>query len=255
MRVQDALTVGVILILAGAACDDPPRTPAPPQTPTTPPSSEVFTASDGTRFSVEVVVSNVEIPWALAFAPDGRLFFTERPGRVRVVQSGQRRAGTGPGHRRCRRGRRRRGARPRAPSAVCVEPLRLPRLHGSAAERGAREPRRPLSRGRQHARRAAVMLDRVERGRHPRWCARPVRPRRQAVRDDGRRRDAVDGPGSRRRSTARCCASTMTAACPRTTRSRRSSTRSATATRRASTGIPCRAICGRSSTGRPATTR
>ena len=89
MRVQDALTAGVILILAGSACDDPPRTPAPPQTPTPPPGAEVFTASDGTRFSVEVVVSNVEIPWSLAFAPDGRLFFTERPGRIRIVQNGQ----------------------------------------------------------------------------------------------------------------------------------------------------------------------
>src|SRR5690606_15692184 len=28
-------------------------------------------------------------PWSLAFAPDGRLFVTERPGRVRVVQNGQ----------------------------------------------------------------------------------------------------------------------------------------------------------------------
>ena len=38
---------------------------------------------------VETVVANVEIPWALAFAPDGRLFFTERHGRLRVVNDGQ----------------------------------------------------------------------------------------------------------------------------------------------------------------------
>ncbi len=37
---------------------------------------------------VEEVVSNVRVPWSLAFAPDGRLFFTERPGRVRIVQNG-----------------------------------------------------------------------------------------------------------------------------------------------------------------------
>jgi aldose sugar dehydrogenase len=38
---------------------------------------------------VSVVVGGLEIPWALAFAPDGRLFFTERPGRIRVVRDGK----------------------------------------------------------------------------------------------------------------------------------------------------------------------
>jgi glucose/arabinose dehydrogenase len=37
---------------------------------------------------VETLVSQLEIPWSLAFAPDGRLFITERPGRVRVVHAG-----------------------------------------------------------------------------------------------------------------------------------------------------------------------
>ena len=35
----------------------------------------------------EVVVDTVQIPWALAFAPDGRIFFTERPGRLRVINA------------------------------------------------------------------------------------------------------------------------------------------------------------------------
>ena len=38
---------------------------------------------------VEVVATDLQVPWALAFAPDGRLFFTERPGRVRVIVGGQ----------------------------------------------------------------------------------------------------------------------------------------------------------------------
>ena len=54
----------------------------------TSPTGEVFTAADGTRFLVEEPVANVQVPWSLSFAPDGRLFFTERPGRVRVVQNG-----------------------------------------------------------------------------------------------------------------------------------------------------------------------
>src|SRR5207245_9412448 len=38
---------------------------------------------------VDVVVTGLEVPWALAFAPDGRLFVTERPGRIRVVTDGR----------------------------------------------------------------------------------------------------------------------------------------------------------------------
>ena len=30
-------------------------------------------------------MTNLDIPWSMAFAPDGRLFVTERPGRVRIV--------------------------------------------------------------------------------------------------------------------------------------------------------------------------
>lgn len=38
---------------------------------------------------LQVVASGLEVPWSLAFAPDGRLFFTERPGRIRVIQQGK----------------------------------------------------------------------------------------------------------------------------------------------------------------------
>jgi glucose/arabinose dehydrogenase len=38
---------------------------------------------------VGVVASGLEVPWALAFAPDGSLYVTERPGRVRVVRDGR----------------------------------------------------------------------------------------------------------------------------------------------------------------------
>jgi glucose/arabinose dehydrogenase len=38
---------------------------------------------------VEIVATRLEVPWSLAFAPDGRLFVTERPGRIRVVTDGR----------------------------------------------------------------------------------------------------------------------------------------------------------------------
>jgi glucose/arabinose dehydrogenase len=36
--------------------------------------------------SVETVVSGLAVPWALAWATDGRHYLTQRPGRVRVVE-------------------------------------------------------------------------------------------------------------------------------------------------------------------------
>lgn len=38
---------------------------------------------------IDVVAHGLEVPWALAFAPGGRLFVTERPGRIRVVSNGR----------------------------------------------------------------------------------------------------------------------------------------------------------------------
>ena len=37
---------------------------------------------------VATIVSGLDIPWDLTFAPDGRMFFTERPGRIRVRHPG-----------------------------------------------------------------------------------------------------------------------------------------------------------------------
>jgi glucose/arabinose dehydrogenase len=74
----------LVAALAGAACNGE-RSPEPPSSPS---PGEVFTAADGTRFGVQVVLANLEIPWSLAFAPDGRQFITERPGRVRIAQDG-----------------------------------------------------------------------------------------------------------------------------------------------------------------------
>jgi len=41
-----------------------------------------------TRFKVETVVGGLEVPWSIVWAPDGRMIFTERPGRVRVFEKG-----------------------------------------------------------------------------------------------------------------------------------------------------------------------
>jgi glucose/arabinose dehydrogenase len=41
------------------------------------------------QFRVETVATGLEVVWSIVFAPDGRMFFTERPGRVRVFENGR----------------------------------------------------------------------------------------------------------------------------------------------------------------------
>ena len=45
--------------------------------------------SDGVRFRVETVAGGLEVPWSIVFDPEGRMIFTERPGRVRVYERGR----------------------------------------------------------------------------------------------------------------------------------------------------------------------
>ncbi len=52
--------------------------PRPPQQPPPPPT-----------LNIEVLLKGLQTPWAIDFAPDGRIFLTERPGRIRVVRNGQ----------------------------------------------------------------------------------------------------------------------------------------------------------------------
>jgi glucose/arabinose dehydrogenase len=58
---------------------------------TSPPTStlvsEVFTTLDGVRYQVETVANSLDLPTAMAFAPDGRLFVAERVGRVRIFDA------------------------------------------------------------------------------------------------------------------------------------------------------------------------
>jgi aldose sugar dehydrogenase len=41
------------------------------------------------KFRVDTVAAQVEVVWSIVFAPDGRIFFTERPGRVRLIENGK----------------------------------------------------------------------------------------------------------------------------------------------------------------------
>ena len=74
-------TTGIYLtmLLLAVACGHPPPGRG---------SGEIEQASNA-QFRVETVIGQLEVPWSIVWAPDGRMIFTERPGRVRVYEKGQ----------------------------------------------------------------------------------------------------------------------------------------------------------------------
>ena len=53
-------------------------------------AGEVETSAQSqTSFKVETVIGNLEVVWSIVWAPDGRMIFTERPGRVRAFENGK----------------------------------------------------------------------------------------------------------------------------------------------------------------------
>lgn len=49
----------------------------------------VIESQDKAKFRVETVASGLEVPWAFAWLPNGDLIFTERKGRVRIIEGGK----------------------------------------------------------------------------------------------------------------------------------------------------------------------
>ena len=73
------LSIAVLMTLLGT-CGPAPTGASPEQ---------IFEAEGGqVRFRVETVATGLEVPWAFAFLPNKNLFFTERRGRVRLIENG-----------------------------------------------------------------------------------------------------------------------------------------------------------------------
>jgi glucose/arabinose dehydrogenase len=53
------------------------------------PEGDAVVESEKHAFRVETVVGGLEIPWSIAFLPDGRMLVTEKAGRLRIVEDGR----------------------------------------------------------------------------------------------------------------------------------------------------------------------
>jgi glucose/arabinose dehydrogenase len=82
-----ACAAGLLFLLA---CGEPPPGRGAGETATA--AADQRAGQPAATFKVETVAAGLEVPWSIAFAPDGRMIFTERPGRVRVFENGRLRA-------------------------------------------------------------------------------------------------------------------------------------------------------------------
>src|SRR5262245_30440709 len=71
----------IALNLLSLACSHAPPGRGAGEVETSPPTQS--------SFKVETVIPNLEVVWSIVWAPDGRMLFTERPGRVRVFENGK----------------------------------------------------------------------------------------------------------------------------------------------------------------------
>ena len=75
------LTTLILLALFDIGCGQAPRGLA---------ENQVVSAPAGdVQFRVETVASGLEVPWAFAWLPNGNMLFTERPGRIRMIENGK----------------------------------------------------------------------------------------------------------------------------------------------------------------------
>jgi glucose/arabinose dehydrogenase len=80
-RLAVVAIAAVVIAAVATFLVTPSQTTLPIPEPVTRPGND-------TSAGVHIVAENLEVPWAIDAAEDGRLFFTERPGRIRIVENG-----------------------------------------------------------------------------------------------------------------------------------------------------------------------
>src|SRR5215468_8346532 len=75
--IKAALTLAGLVVLNSFRAAGQTNAPVPPE------------GDLSTPYRVEIVASRLQAPWSVVFTPDGRNFFSERPGWVRVIEQGR----------------------------------------------------------------------------------------------------------------------------------------------------------------------
>lgn len=79
----------VILLLGflaiGLVKSQPVSVPVPPLSA----GPWIYETAEQPRIRVSVVTADLSHPWSMAFMPDGDIFITERPGRLRIIRDGE----------------------------------------------------------------------------------------------------------------------------------------------------------------------
>ncbi len=88
-----ALVIGIILLTLLAACA-PGATGTPSSSTRTSPSSltpitSIPSPAGSPVLQISDFITGLSVPWEIAFAPDGRIFLTEREGKILIIKNGQ----------------------------------------------------------------------------------------------------------------------------------------------------------------------
>jgi glucose/arabinose dehydrogenase len=79
----------MLLTLLALACGHAPAGQGSGETETASQAAAPGKATTAVNFRVETLIGHLEVPWSIVWAPEGRMFFTERAGRVRVFENGK----------------------------------------------------------------------------------------------------------------------------------------------------------------------
>lgn len=52
-------------------------------------NNRIENSKENIGFKTEIIAQNLDVPWELIFVPDGRIFFTERKGLIRIIENGK----------------------------------------------------------------------------------------------------------------------------------------------------------------------
>jgi aldose sugar dehydrogenase len=81
--------LSIWMMSCGTSSNTTTTTPAPAPTPTPTPPPTGGGGSSSVAVTTETIVTGVSVPWSLVWAPDGRLFFTEQRGNLKIFNNGQ----------------------------------------------------------------------------------------------------------------------------------------------------------------------